>query len=159
MEKPRCHKIQKFLNVIDLESSNFFADGKRSDDWYKVYCNIADDLSRQGFVVFVSSHEVVRKELLKSAEDVRVCYPTIGIRDDWVYKLRGRYVQSVHRSYPIFGQEQDKNFKAYANAAEQYEENINSLSKSGFEKMEIDSFDYSLLEMFDNYLKKSQDES
>lgn len=158
MEKPRCHKIQKFLNVIDLESSNFFADGKRSDDWYKVYCNIADDLSRQGFVVFVSSHEVVRKELLKSAEDVRVCYPTIGIRDDWFINCE----DAMCNRYIAVTQYLDRNrikISKLMAAAEQYEENINSLSKSGFEKMEIDSFDYSLLEMFDNYLKKSQDES
>ena len=38
--------------AIDLESSNFVKD----DNWVKSYCNVAIDLSRQGHVVFVSSH-------------------------------------------------------------------------------------------------------
>ena len=27
-------------NCIDLESSNFYIDDKRDNDWYKIYCNI-----------------------------------------------------------------------------------------------------------------------
>ena len=30
---------------IDLESGNFWVDGKRADDWYKPYCQIAEHLS------------------------------------------------------------------------------------------------------------------
>ena len=56
-------------NCIDLESGNFWVGRKRSDDWYKIYCNIAVHLSRQGYTVFVSSHEVVRKELEKYKKD------------------------------------------------------------------------------------------
>ena len=55
-------------NCIDLESGNFWVDGKRADDWYKPYCQIANHLSQQGYTVFVSSHEVVRKELEKSED-------------------------------------------------------------------------------------------
>ena len=51
----------KDLRFIDLESGNFWVDGKRADDWYKPYCQIAEHLSRQGYIVFTSSHEVVRK--------------------------------------------------------------------------------------------------
>ena len=51
------------LNYVDLESSNFYIDGKRADDWYKPYCKIAEHLSQQGYYVFVSSHKVVRDEL------------------------------------------------------------------------------------------------
>ena len=50
---------------IDLESSNFFVNGERSPDWYIPYCEIALDLSKQGYDVFVSSHKVVRDELKK----------------------------------------------------------------------------------------------
>lgn len=38
---------------IDLESGNFWIDGKRADDWYKPYCKIAEHLSQQGYYVFV----------------------------------------------------------------------------------------------------------
>lgn len=136
--------------VIDLESSEFFSDGKRSDDWYKAYCNIANSLSQQGFLVMVSSHGAVCKELLKSAEKVLVCYPSVSLRDFWVHKLRKRYVLSVRCDEPTFIQ--DRNFKAYANAVDQYEENIVALSKSGFPKMEIDSSEYDLLTMIKNNL-------
>ena len=49
---------------IDLESSNFKDEnGYRTDDWYIYYVNIAFDLASQGYSVFVSSHEVVRKQI------------------------------------------------------------------------------------------------
>ena len=32
---------------IDLESGNFWVDGKRADDWYKPYCQIAEHLSKK----------------------------------------------------------------------------------------------------------------
>ena len=50
---------------IDLESSNFWNEGVRADDWYIYYCNIALDLSKQGFTVFTSSHKEVREYLLE----------------------------------------------------------------------------------------------
>lgn len=37
-------------SVIDLESSNFFVDGKRDEKWYIPYCNIARSLARQGYL-------------------------------------------------------------------------------------------------------------
>ena len=36
------------LYTIDLESSNFYIDGKRDEKWYKVYANFARHLSEQG---------------------------------------------------------------------------------------------------------------
>ena len=59
---------------IDLESGNFwFYDLEtyqkvRHNDWYIPYCNIANHLSEQGYIVFTSSHEVVRNELKKAVE-------------------------------------------------------------------------------------------
>ena len=41
-------------NCIDLESGNFWVDGKRADDWYKQYCQIANHLTEQGYRVFFS---------------------------------------------------------------------------------------------------------
>ena len=48
------------LKYIDLESSNFWFDDPetkqrvRHSNWYEMYFNVAEDLSRQGYVVFVS---------------------------------------------------------------------------------------------------------
>ena len=44
---------------IDLESGNFWVDGKRDENWYIIYCNIAQHLSEQGYNVFLSSHKLL----------------------------------------------------------------------------------------------------
>lgn len=119
---------------IDLESGNFWVDGKRAEDWYIPYCQIANHLSAQGFTVFVSSHEVVRKELEKSKEKVFCVFPSILLRDQWVEKLRERYERT--------GLEKD--FKAYMNAEDRYKENISELMWGYHLFYEIKSMDYSL---------------
>lgn len=104
---------------IDLESGNFWIDGKRSDDWYKPYCKIAEHLSQQGYIVFVSSHEVVRKQLEDSNEIIVVAYPSLDLKDEWITKLEKRYEES--------GLEKD--YKALMNAKDRFEENIIELSE------------------------------
>lgn len=104
---------------IDLESGNFWVDGKRADDWYKPYCQIAEHLSQQGYIVFTSSHEVVRKQLENSSETIVIVYPSIELKDKWIDKLEKRYAKS--------GLEKD--YKALMNAKDRYEENIKELSK------------------------------
>jgi hypothetical protein len=111
---------------IDLESSNFFVDGKRPDDWYKPYCQIAVHLSSQGYYVFTSSHEVVRKELLNY--DVRrlVVYPSLELKDAWIQRLTNRYELT----------KEPKDYRALMNARDRFEENINELANAdGFEKL------------------------
>lgn len=102
---------------IDLESGCFWVDGKRADDWYKPYCQIAEHLSKQGYIVFTSSHEVVRNQLANSNEIIIVVHPALKLKDEWIAKLRERYANS--------GLEKD--FKALANAEGRYEDNINEL--------------------------------
>ena len=127
-------------NCIDLESGNFWVDGKRADDWYKPYCQIANHLSEQGYTVFVSSHEVVRKELEKSKEDVVIIYPSHTLKYQWIEKLKERYERT----------DLIKDFKAWKNAEEMYSQNIEDLAdidravKFGFIRYEIGSMDYDL---------------
>lgn len=113
---------KKNMKYIDLESSCTWANGKRSDDWHIVYCNFAEDLSRQGYTVFISSHEVVRNQLKESSEDVRVCCPAPDLKDEWIERLQERYNRT--------GSEKD--YKALMNAVDRYEANINELLESGF---------------------------
>ena len=120
---------------IDLESSNFWVDGKRADDWYKPYCQIAEHLSKQGYIVFTSSHEVVRKQLEKSMETVVLAFPSIGLKDEWIDKLKDRF----------FRTNSDKDYKALMNAEDRYEENIQELETSNIEyKMILKNIDYDL---------------
>lgn len=124
-------------NCIDLESGNFWVDGKRADDWYKAYCQIAEHLSSQGYVVFVSSHKPVREELENSEENVYVICPSLDLKDEWIEKLRNRYEETGL----------DKDYRALVNAEERYDENITELINGGLECVIIDNMDYSLPEM------------
>ena len=103
---------------IDLESGNFFVGGKRPDDWYKYYVQIATHLSEQGYTVFVSSHKVVRDELkATNTKDVAVCYPSIDIRELWLERLTERYERT--------GLEKDR--RALLNAEQNYSSSISEL--------------------------------
>lgn len=123
-------------NVIDLESSNFFVNGKRDEKWYIPYCNIARSLARQGYVVCISSHLEVREELKRNPANRQIIvYPALSLEDVWVKSLKNRYEQI----------KSDKNLKALKNAEQCYRENIIDLSnQQGFEKIEITSMDYNL---------------
>lgn len=119
---------------IDLESGNFWVNGRRSNNWYKVYCNIAEHLSAQGYNVFVSSHEVVREQLRNSEEKVVVIYPSLELKDFWIQKLKTRLEES----------KLTKDYKAYMNAVDKYEENIKDLMNEDHDHVVIDDKDYNL---------------
>lgn len=109
---------------IDLESGNFWVDGKRADDWYKPYCNIAIDLSSQGYIVFVSSHEAVRKCFLENGdlnEQVVTVVPDLKLKEQWIEKLWQRFNNS----------KLEKDYKAYMNALGRYDENIYEVNQDG----------------------------
>lgn len=133
-------------NCIDLESGNFWVDGERADDWYKVYCQIANHLSEQGYVVFVSSHEVVRKELEKSKEQVFVIFPAIDLKDQWIAKLQNRYDKT----------KLDKDYRALMNAKDRYKENITELMRGNLKFYEITRMTYQLESIIDYLDYKSK---
>jgi hypothetical protein len=124
------------VGCIDLESGNFWVNGKRADDWYIPYCKIAEDLSRQHFTVFVSSHEVVRKQLENSKEFVFciVPAPNEDMKRDWINRLKYRYDQS--------GLEKD--YKALKNAEDRYMENVNEIINGKLPCVTLVTMDYEL---------------
>ena len=129
------------LSFIDLESSNFRIDGKRADDWYKPYGNIALDLSRQGYGVFTASHAPLREWLgtqNKTGETIFVCYPATWMKDFWIDKLQKRY-DSTHLP---------KDYAALMNAKDRYVDNINEIiadaDKYWFYKIELGDYYYDL---------------
>lgn len=128
------------LKYIDLESSNFWFDDPetkervRHSNWYEMYCNIAEDLSRQGYVVFVSSHQPVRERLSNSTEYVIACVPSLVLKDQWIEKLKLRYEET--------GLEKD--YKAYMNAEDRFSENITEIMNSGFDNLIITNANYNL---------------
>ena len=124
---------------IDLESENFWIDGERAEDWYKPYCKIAEHLSAQGYIVFVSSYEVVRQYLVENSKELVVLiYPSIELKDVWIDKLEKRYIKS----------RLEKDYKALMNAKYSYVENIRELQESCIEyKLEINKLSYDLESM------------
>ena len=121
---------------IDLESSNFFVQGERPEGWYQMYCQVAENLSQQGYDVFVSSHKVVRDYLTQhSKEKLVLIFPSVGMKKTWISKLRSRYEKT----------KSDKDFKALANAEQFYDKSIKDLeNQTGFLKIILTSEEYSL---------------
>lgn len=103
------------------------------------YCNIAEHLSRQGKIVFVSSHDVVRKRLKKySSENVIAIVPAPILKAEWLQKLKRRAEES--------GLEKD--WKAYWNAEARYEENVTEIRRD-FPHLDIGGMGYNLQEMIE----------
>lgn len=120
-------------NCIDLESGNFWVDGKRIDDWYKIYVNIAEHLSNQGYNVFMSSHKVVRDELNNRGIEFKAICPSLTLKEQWINRLQERFDRT----------KSTKDFKALKNAEEMYEENIKDLT-SERNTIIITNIDYDL---------------
>lgn len=123
----------KIPNAIDLESGNFFVQGFRHDDWFMVYANIAHHLSNQGKTVFTSSHKQLREYMKKMNIPFTVVFPALELKKQWIAKLKSRWEET----------KRDKDFRAWVNAKEKYNENIRDLSREE-RKVIITDMDYSL---------------
>lgn len=124
---------------IDLESGNFWVNGERDEQWYKPYCNIANHLSAQGYTVFTSSHKEIREELKNSNEIVKIAFPSLELKTDWLIRLTNRYNESML----------EKDYKALMNASLHYEDNIEDLMNEPFDKIIINNIDYNLRELIE----------
>jgi len=140
---------KKAINkCIDLESGNFWVNGKRADDWYVPYCNIALDLSSQGYNVFTSSHNVVREYLGEvGGEKIAIIKPAYELKDEWIGRLKERYESS----------KLDKDFKAWKNAEDRYETNIEEMVKDairyGFYTITIEDMNYDLRKIVKHFVR------
>ena len=137
--------------VIDLESTNFWkidenGNKTRYEDWYVYYCQIAMDLSRQGYTVFVACHPQVREYLEKhrGSEKFYAIFPSLSLKNEWVEKLHQRYILSGT----------DKDYRAYKHAEINYVADINKLLDECAYNVEwysnaiqIEDIDYDLSEL------------
>lgn len=144
---PEWMKYGGYNGFIDLESSSFWVDGKRADDWYKPYCQIALDLCMQRYIVFTSSHACVQNYLkeimidhprnvlkIPMTDDLWIVYPDLSIKEKWVQKLEKRYRETRH----------EKDFKAWKGAAANITEEINAIENSKIPHQPIRYMDYDL---------------
>ena len=72
------------IEVIDLESSIF---NKRKVDWFIDYVNVAVELNKQDYDVFISTHDEVLKYLDCLDIEYLLIYPALNMRIDWIKKL------------------------------------------------------------------------
>lgn len=123
-------------NVIDLESSIFKnEDDSRPEHWEEYYCKMAEHLSSQGHTVFVSTHPEVLSYLRRNCTEPVMCvYPAKDLKEEWIEKLKTRYEKS--------GSEKDR--RAYISVEENYDSQIDTLSKIGFSRVEITRDKYQL---------------
>lgn len=123
-----------YHDYIDLESS-WFRDRVSGDICWETYCTVAENLSKNGHVVFMSCHREVRDWLREhTKEHVAVVYPSVGLKDQWIEKL--------HIRWEVSGDEKD--LRAYEHAEKHYESDISELSGCGFECVELDDMNYEL---------------
>lgn len=145
------------VKIIDLESSNFFVDEERLKNWYKMYCNVAVDLSKQKYIVFVSSHKLVIDHLCSLKEkgiitnsDIGCIFPSESLKDCWIDKAYDRWNKSSL----------DKDRKAYDRIKNFYNADLKYLrdkveNKNNYIDHEIlDYKNYSLSCALDNLMAK-----
>lgn len=134
--------------VIDLDSS-FFSD---LDDpfWYKRYTNLAEYISKQGYLVMISTHEKVVSSLKKSTEKKLIIVPSPELKEKWIEKLDKRRQKS--------GVFKDK--KAYLHVKEHFDRDYEQLLKAsthpGYDILELDSMNYSLSDILSGILNGSE---
>lgn len=138
-------------NCIDLNFNLFYPAKcymeKLQEISIRNYCDVAVDLSKQGYTVFVSSHEAVLNRLTYIAfthnEDIAIIYPSIKLKDEWIEKLKV-ICENINTM---------EAYNAWKNAEKMYDQNIKDLNdpdramKYDFIRYEIESMDYDLSEI------------
>lgn len=136
----------RYNQYIDLESSNWNSpDNTKPDIWWWSYGKVAEDLSRQGYRVFVSCHPSVQKYFEESNEYVMVLYPSLELKEEWIKRVADRYDRD--RSM--------KNLAALNNVELYYDKQIKSLDDSPFKnKLVLKDMNYTLDNEIDNFILK-----
>lgn len=146
----KSYLANKENNYIDLDSSLFYNGNKKVADWYKIYCNIAANLSSQNFNVFISCHKEVQEELIRRNEFVCVVYPALCLKEDWIKRLEDRYEASNSGERSII----TADYNAFKRARDHYDEDIESLSHNKrFHQIPIWHITYSLKDILEKELE------
>ena len=129
--------VAKYGNIIDLESSWF----KHLPNWAEFYVMIANYLSEQGKVVMVSSHPNVIEKIIIYSKKACMIYPSLRIKSKWIERMGERLLDDPS----------PKNLRAYDRVKNYFEEDINALKNYNLPKGEINSINYNLKEMIDEF--------
>ena len=131
---------------VDLESSYFKTPDVKNEDWVAEYCKLAEFLSKNGGIVFISSHKAVRDYIVNmhTNEHVACVFPSKRIKEQWIKKLEDRYMNSGL----------DKDYRAFIRARDHYDDDIRELySDDGISyKWIITNISYNLEEEIDKLI-------
>ena len=130
---------------VDLESSYFKTHDVRNEDWVVEYCKLAEFLSKNGSIVFISSHKVMRDYIAKmrTNELVACVFPSKRIGEQWIKKLEDRYMNSGL----------DKDYRAFIRARDHYDDDIRELYSDDIPyKWVITDINYDLEEEIEKFI-------
>ena len=153
---------QKSLEYIDLETTNFWltkvtSQGKetyRPADWHKIYCNIAIDLHKQGYIVLTSPNIDIRmyfihckeKGILTFEDIVCTCFPSLKMKDFWIQRAQHRYDRDPS----------NKNKRALDHILDFYEDDITGMAHSPFIHIKLFNNNYDLDRVIQNQKRRSE---
>lgn len=124
------------IQYVDFDSSLY----PKEDNWEEVYVQRAINLSKEGYVVFVSAHKKVRDLLFDCGEKVVVVYPSPKLHDFWIKKLKDRYTKSQNEA----------EYRALSRCVSNYCEDIIDLQEAKFKnKIEITEENYDLEDLLE----------
>lgn len=136
----------KEMGWIDLRSDCFWIGDEdkkiRPEGWYESFCNVAIDLSNQGYDVLVPSHEAIRRYLKSHNQAYTVIYPDPRLKEDWIKKLKERYESNPNR----------ETLSAYEAVRDHWDDFMEDLSGEE-SSLVIKNMNYSLHDMIDNGYK------
>lgn len=122
-------------NCIDLNPHNLYINDKRPSKWIEYYCNFAEDLSNQGYTVFVACLPgVIRRLISNCQEEVACIFPDESLEESWL--------TSMSVQFNITGD--DRDFANYKSLQNNYIKLIIMLKNSGLKSYIIDNMNYSL---------------
>lgn len=91
------------ITYYDLSSSYF----RKDENWQKVYVDLAEALTEKYDYVFVSTHDVVIKELIARNDNFYIVYPKSYCKDEYRYRFMKRgnsqeYIDRFMKSWDKF---------------------------------------------------------
>lgn len=127
---------------VDMESSQFIFSRVRPVRWAYFYARMAEDISRQGYNVFVSMHQEVVENLKFSDENVVIVCPALELKEQWIERLKTRW--ELDPSH--------KNYAAWQRAEKYYDMDIPATKTYPFRVIKIRHMGYDLGELLENEL-------
>lgn len=134
--------------IVDLESSKFRKSSDSEPDW-ELYCKVADNLSSQGKIVFVSTHDTVQ-QYIGNCSDEPSCaiLPVKELQEQWIDKLCVRWDRSIDNH------EEAKNARAYNYVKEHFSESISNFLSHVIPVFWIKTMDYALTSIVDQIISE-----